>query len=263
MNAISRLTKIVRDCKFIETEKEGVSLHGPLTRNLADEADAELAALKANQRYPHDCMAWRDEGIGCSICSNVLKGLRGETLLKAAIGQSWAVITLQNEVKELKDKIDEALSVVNAPTHDNDGGPGDIVEEMKTLKHNLSAIAMDLHGEKERILNEIVGICLEEETTSELVNRPLGGILRVALIALGIEKPERNRKKVAITVPLEDLKTLEWSACGGRYGMPARCPICLGIAQGPSIWLSGPEPEKPGHRPDCWLGNTIARHKKE
>jgi len=53
---IERLSGIVRAAKFIETEVDGVSLYGPMLRKLADETDAELAAIREeNARLREAC----------------------------------------------------------------------------------------------------------------------------------------------------------------------------------------------------------------
>ena len=49
------------------------------------------------------------------------------------------IYRLEEENKRLRGIVDAACAVVGLPGTDNDGGPGDIAEELRVLQHNLNS----------------------------------------------------------------------------------------------------------------------------
>lgn len=58
---------------------------------------------------------------------------------------------LERELREARDKMDEALAVVKAPDSTNDGGPADLAEEMRFLVQEHTT----LHEENEALRIEL------------------------------------------------------------------------------------------------------------
>jgi len=49
----------------------------------------------------HICEDWVNDGVGCAICSKILRGLKGDEVVKAAQLTNWLLTELRLTGKEL------------------------------------------------------------------------------------------------------------------------------------------------------------------
>ncbi|MEK6880434.1 MAG: hypothetical protein AABY22_12530 [Nanoarchaeota archaeon] len=57
----------------------------------------------------HDCLKWREEGLGCSICNGIVRAFSKEDVTKYMGDINWQVGSLKVENEKLKDELRDAL----------------------------------------------------------------------------------------------------------------------------------------------------------
>lgn len=57
----------------------------------------------------HNCKKLINEARGCSVCSNLLKGLKGHELQKTIEQTNWIITEQKKEIEELKKKLEYRL----------------------------------------------------------------------------------------------------------------------------------------------------------
>ncbi|MEK6884640.1 MAG: hypothetical protein AABY22_33715 [Nanoarchaeota archaeon] len=50
----------------------------------------------------HDCIKWREEGFGCSICNGIVRKFSKEDILKYQKDMNWHISELKTRNKELE-----------------------------------------------------------------------------------------------------------------------------------------------------------------
>lgn len=62
---------------------------------------------KWNKERKHSCEDWYNDGVGCSVCGNAMKGLTLKEIKKAQKYCNWIITSLPNEeeIRELFNKI--------------------------------------------------------------------------------------------------------------------------------------------------------------
>lgn len=109
---------------------------------------------------------------------------------------------LVKEYDKLRALVDEACAVVRLPDTTNDGGPGDLAEELRTLKHNNDVveeenerlrriIAPNAEGDS-RVDYETIGQILHKQAAAQEASAFQVVALRATVKALRHEARERN-----------------------------------------------------------------------